>query len=228
MLLHGAGVTSQALYLASLQLDLRDAQPTNGERTADPKGTETRQVAAVARLRTLARDPGQVGVIPLHLRLQLRRVLMLEGMRILVADDPPAALRKILGQREPKRGKGRPREDNTDRNVAIAAYVAELRWKGMTLDEACRKVSRRPGISVDKKSIEAAYYEHRDHDAVLATLELLSGEGLKNPIPEIAGDYITPQQQAEYSALLSAERPNAMPFEDFPELWSFVRQASFP
>jgi hypothetical protein len=88
---------------------------------------------------------------------------------MLLADDPFSALQHLLGQ-EPQTGKGRRPEDHTDRDVRLAAIVAELRDDGRTVAEACEEARRLCGTAVHDKTIEAAYYKHRDSLAVRAVL----------------------------------------------------------
>jgi len=221
---------------ADFEADLREAAPTRREREADPNGTEARRVAGVVRVIEGARaalreagDPNRLGAIP----LETREFLMLEGLRILIADDQEVVLRRFLGKREPQSGRGktgRPPEDNTDRDIRIAAYVAELCASGMIRHKACEQVGNRLGIPVGFKSIEAAYYKYRDSRAVRATLgfrRAMLEENPDDPPPKIE-QQITPRQQDEYLELAVALCPNGMTAEDNLELWSFVRRASFP
>ena len=222
---------------ADFEAAMDEAQhPPRSEREADPNGAEARRVAGVARVIERARaalreagDPNRLGAIP----LEARELLMLAGLRILIADDQEAAVRRFLGKREPQSGKGktgRPPEDNTDRDIRIAAYVAELRASGMSRHKACEQVGKRLGIPVGFKSIEAAYDKYRDSRAVRATLgfrRAMLEENPDDPPPKIE-QQITPRQQDEYLTLAAALCPNGMTAADNLELWSFVRRASFP
>jgi hypothetical protein len=213
-----------------LQADLRNAQPTRGERLAEPEATEARRVEAVARLLALARaalleggNPDWLGAIP----LQLRQFLTIAGLRILTADDPAAALRRFLGQKRPRRG--RPAEDLAYRDFMIAADVAELHASGLTLNAAYEEVSKRPGTP-GVREIERIYLR-RDDLKIRAELELRRWpeENANDPPSEIESlKTITREQWEEYSALVVAECPNGMTVEDNLELWSFVRRASLP
>ena len=218
---------------ALLQLYLRDAQPTaNDVREYGAAAVEARRAEAVVALLALARaelakagDPNRLLAMP----FQLRQFLTVNGLRILTADNPAAALRHFLGQPQPK-GPGRPVEDHAYRDLTITAEVAEKHANGMTLEAAYKEVNKQPGTPSVKR-IEKIYLDHRDDLTIRAALDewwrLLPGEN--DPSPEIEGlKTISGEQWKEYSALIASECPNGMTAEDNLELWSFVRRACFP
>jgi hypothetical protein len=194
---------------AFLQAYLCDARPTLDERLAEPDAAEARRVEGVAALLALARaelakagDPNRLLAMP----FQLRQFLTIEGLRILTADDPVAALRRLLGHKAQRRG--RPAEDNDYRDLMIATDVAELHANGMALTRAFDEVSKRPGTP-GVKHVEAVYFG-RDDLAVRVELEwrqpITAGHS-DNPPPEIEGREITRAQWEQYSALAAAECP---------------------
>jgi hypothetical protein len=169
---------------------LREAQPTIGERLAEPEETEKLRVDAVSALRALARsaqanvdefcnmtDGGisergsRLGAIP----WRLRQFLTIAGLRILTADDPAAALRRFLGQTP--RGRGRPPADNAFRNLMIAADVQEMHIGGASIDAACCAVGKAAGLSPE--AVRKIYFVGRDTDEVETELGMreLLGRG---------------------------------------------------
>jgi hypothetical protein len=213
---------------AFLPAYLGDAQPTLDERLAEPDVAEMQRVEGIAALLALARAELAKAGNPNRLPFQLRQFLMIEGLRILTADDPVAALQRFLGSKARRRG--RPAEDNDYRDLMIATDVAELHANGMTLTAAFLEVSKRPGTPA-AKHVEAIYFLHRDDLAARDELEwrrLITAGHSDDPRPEIEGREITCAQREEYSALAGAVCPKGMTDEDNLELWSFVRRASFP
>jgi hypothetical protein len=226
--------------LASLEDDLRDAQPTMTERLADPVATEARRVEAVAALLTLARtelakadDAGRLLALP----SELRQFLTIAGLRILTADHPVEALRLFLGHAA--RSRGRPLADNAFRDSVIAADVQEQVNTLSSIEVACDAVGNAAGLSPE--AVRKIYFANRD------TLEVGAELGRREmrkrpPEPEpsqIEGQEITSVQREEYRALVAAEPrcglapvlrvgTYGMTVEDNLELWSFVRRGSFP
>src|SRR5215831_12989024 len=143
--------------LEFLEAYLRDAQPTLSERLANPDATEAQRVDAVAALLALARaalveaGPNRLGAIP----SELRDFLQIEGLRILTADDPIAALQCFLGQA--RQGRGRPSADNAFRDLMIAADVAELHASGKTVTAALNAVAAAAALSFE--AVREIYYD---------------------------------------------------------------------
>jgi hypothetical protein len=217
--------------LEFLEVYYRYAQPTRGERLAEPDAAEARRVEAVASLRALARaelvragDPNRLGAIP----RELRQFLEIAGLRILLSEDPVGAAESFLGKKP--RERGRPAMDHDYRDFMIGVDVAELHANGKTLSAAYEEVNKRPGTPSEKR-IEAIYLALREDPAVRAELEwrqLWKVPNASDPRPEIEGQEITRKQWEEYSALAAAEYPKGLTWEENLELWSFVRRASFP
>jgi hypothetical protein len=156
---------------------LNEADPPLRERLADPEGAEARRVAAVVALLALARaalagagSPDRLGAIPHNIRERLT----IEGLRILTADDPVAALRRFLGERP--RGRGRPRTGNVQRDGMIAADVQELVNGGAVIDEACEAIGGATGLSV--QAVRKIFFDNRNRLDVRAELQL---RGLSRP-----------------------------------------------
>lgn len=100
--------------------------------------------------------------------VQLRNFLEEEGLRILLADDPAAALHRFLGHRP--RGRGRPAADNELRDNLIAADVAELVYHGMAIDAACETVEKDAPVGFER--VREIYLAHRNDLAVRAEIGL--------------------------------------------------------
>jgi hypothetical protein len=165
-----------------LQKYLSDARVTISQRLAEPEAAEARRVEAVAALLALGRSAlahadewgnmtdGRVPVTGLRLSampVQLQHFLRIEGLRILTADNPVAALQRFLGHR--KRGRGRPRAvDIAFRDRMIAADIQELVDKGSTIDGACQAVGETAGLSPE--AARNIYVARRDTPEVRAEL----------------------------------------------------------
>ena len=155
--------------LADLYYLLVDAQPTLREIAVEGAAREARRVKAVDHLRTLARteiaktgDPNRLRAIP----DELFRFLTVAGLRILLAEDPIAALKLFLGRRP--RGKGRPVADTEDRDVMIATDVAELVYKGLTIDAACDQVEKNAPVGFEM--VRKIYIDRRNSNKVKGNL----------------------------------------------------------
>lgn len=144
------------------------ARPTLRHQLDDPEGCKTRRDKAVRDLLTLARQAvakaneteprppegySRLKAMP----VQLRAYLEVEGLQILLADDPVAALRRFLGQRG--RGRGRPPAANEDRDLKIAVAVAERIFGGMTTEAACEAVEKEAAVGFEM--VRKIYYERR-------------------------------------------------------------------
>jgi hypothetical protein len=142
--------------LRRLDIYLRHARPTLGEQAHDPAETEARRVEAVAVLRALARQyvvpannslPGSPDVL-LPMPRQLRQFLSDEGLRILLAENPVAALGRFLGFEE-RRGRGRRKADNLYRDRVITSDVVACIRGGATVEDACAVVAKAAALSED-------------------------------------------------------------------------------
>jgi len=144
---------------------LTDARPTLPQRIKEGEACEARRVEAVRDLLTLARaevrkaDTAEPPSLPGHSRLramplQLRDFLEIEGLRILLSDEPVEALRRFLGQQPRKRGR---EAVNTHRDFAIAISVAmKHQIDEMSVEKACIEVAREAELSLD--AVHKIYY----------------------------------------------------------------------
>jgi hypothetical protein len=170
--------------LALLEGYLIDARPALSQWLADPDATETRRVDAVAALLTLARAALRLadewanmthgwraspergtryGAMP----LELRHFLTVEGLRILTADDPVAALRRLLGQKH--RGRGRPFMDNEYRDLTITEDVQIRVDAGSSIADACCVVAKAAHLSPE--TVRNIYFARRNDPAVRAAID---------------------------------------------------------
>jgi hypothetical protein len=144
---------------------LHEAEPTLRELSEEGIAREARRAVAVRKLLTLARaevtktgEPNRLRAMP----MELREFLEIAGLRMLLSDDPIAALKHFLGPRK----RGRPIEDNKRRDIMIAADVAELAEGGMmTIDASCLQIAHTANLSVEM--VREIYYARRCTDEVL-------------------------------------------------------------
>ena len=155
--------------LRDLYYLLRDAQPTLREAAYNPAGCEKRRVEAVHALRRLARDAvtlandAEPPVLPGYSRLrampsQLRDFLEIEGLRILLADDPVRALRCFLGLLH---GRG-PAADKEQHELEITGRVAQHVNDGMAIEAACAAVADENGTRIGADRVRKIYFARRD------------------------------------------------------------------
>jgi hypothetical protein len=165
---------------------LRNAEPTMAERGENPGAREKDRVDGVDALRQIGRDfvreanakkPPPPGYSCLRaMPVELREFLEINGLRILLADDPYDALEQFLGQGPPRvkkhrRNKGRHAEDNERRDISIAADVAELINAGNTIEDACKTIGGPIGPApVGQEMVRKIYLALRHTDAVKAEL----------------------------------------------------------
>ena len=96
---------------------------------------------------------------------ELHQFLMVNGVRILTAQDPVAALQSLLGQEPPRRG--RPPADNARRDCEIAVQVQEEVDGGSTVDEACHNVkNKNTARMIDFAAVRKIYFENRNRNDV--------------------------------------------------------------
>jgi hypothetical protein len=100
---------------------------------------------------------------------ELRQFLIVNGLRILMARSPVAALRGFLGQVSRKRG--RLPAGNAQRNCVIAIQVQEEIDRGSPGDEACRIVKNANAVEmIDFHAVRKIYFDNRNRDDVKAIL----------------------------------------------------------
>jgi hypothetical protein len=156
---------------ACLQLYLRDARPTLGDYATDGRPVvEARRADAVQKLLGLARaavakaDDIEPPPIEPHTRLrampmELRSFLEVEGLRILLADDPVDRLKRFLGSR---RGRGAPQKDTKRRDIWVAAQIQRLRDSGMSIADACMAIQNARGLCLSAETARRIYNHRRD------------------------------------------------------------------
>jgi hypothetical protein len=89
---------------------------------------------------------------------QLRDFLEIEGLHILLADNPVRALRRFLGLLH---GRG-PAADKERRELEIAGTVAQHVNHGMTIDAACAAVAAAKGARIGADRVRKIYLARRD------------------------------------------------------------------
>ena len=153
--------SEEALALARLKIALREAQPTRGDISADPRGTEDRRIDAVKELHAAHLALRRSGAKPMGheaeiLFLQLKNFFAREWDRALNADGPEeivAAISKFFVGRGTR---GRTPAEN--RRQEIAAMVDERVARGEKLAAACEAVGNEIRPALSKKAVEDAYY----------------------------------------------------------------------
>jgi hypothetical protein len=140
--------------LRLLEIYMRHAHPTLGERTNSPVEAEEQRVEAVAGLLALAREyvapannslPNTPDVL-LPMPRRLRQFLSAEGLRILTAKSPVAELRHFLGLHD-RQSRGRPKANNLFRDRMIASDVLAHLANGATVENACAAVAEAASLS---------------------------------------------------------------------------------
>jgi hypothetical protein len=154
--------------LKKLAYYLRDARPTAREIADDRAGCEKRRVEAVDKLLKLARNAiaqanNAEQMPPGYSRLramptQLRQFLEIQGLRILLADDPVRALRRFLGRLH---GRG-PAADKEQRELEITGMVVRYVNEGMAIEQACEAVASEKGIWISADRVRKIYLARRD------------------------------------------------------------------
>jgi hypothetical protein len=157
--------------LACLQLYLPDARPTLGDYATDGRPmVEARRADAVHKLLGArpcgSREADDIEPPPIepHTRLrampmELRSFLEIEGLRILLADDPVDRLKRFLGSR---RGRGAPQKDTERRDIWVAAQIQRLRDSGMSIEDACTAIQNARGVRLSAETARRIYNVRRD------------------------------------------------------------------
>jgi hypothetical protein len=168
---------------AFLRLYLRDARPTLSEYKMDGRSVvEARRAKAVNKLLALARaavakaDDTEPPPIEPRTRLrampmELRSFLEIEGLRILLADEPVHRLERFLGSR---RGRGAPQKDTERRDIWVAAQIDRLRDSGMTIADACMAIQDAKGLRLSAETARRIYNDRRDSLEVRLSLITVS------------------------------------------------------
>lgn len=122
---------------------LLNAQPSIAVIAADPEGSERLRIEAVNALIALAR--GTLNPPEEYPPIEVTRFLQNAGLRILLADDPPAALQQWLGL---AKRRGRPAADE-GLHIEIAALVEKRRRNGATRKDAYAAVANEDAKSAN-------------------------------------------------------------------------------